>query len=92
MHEALAADDTRRRRWSDYCGLDLGEAETLAQLMLKASLVCNPESVILFSSKKPQHIRNNVKLLDDDTTAEASMKLYSLVRGEVNAGQSEARA
>lgn len=82
LHEALSGDAARRRRWSDFCGMDVGPAETLARLMLKASLVANPESVILFSSKKTQHIANNVALVDDDAAGEAAMRLYSLVRAE----------
>ena len=82
LHEALSGDAGRRRRWSDYCGVDVGEAEVLARLMLKASLECNPESVILFSSKRAEHIRNNAALVDDAGLGEAAMRLYALVRAE----------
>jgi D-threo-aldose 1-dehydrogenase len=51
--------------------------------MLKASLVCNPESVILFSSKRPQNIQDNVALVDDSSLDDAALKFYSLVRAEV---------
>lgn len=82
LHEALSGDVGRRRRWSEYCGMDVGEADVLARLMLKASLECNPESVILFSSKRAEHIRNNAGLLDDAALGEAAMRLYALVRAE----------
>ena len=82
LHKALSGDAKRCQRWADYCGVDVGDAEMLAKLMLKAALVCNPESVILFSSKRPQHIRNNVALVDDASLDEAALRLYSLVRAE----------
>ena len=82
LHEALSEDAGRRRRWSEYCGMDVGEAEVLARLMLKASLECNPESVILFSSKRAEHIKNNVAVVDDAGLGEAAMRLYALVRAE----------
>jgi aryl-alcohol dehydrogenase-like predicted oxidoreductase len=90
LHQALLTDSARAKRWSDYCGADVSDAETLARLMLKASLVCNPESVILFSSKRPRHIANNVKLVDDTSLEDASLKLYSLVRAEANDAAGEA--
>ena len=87
LHLALTADAARCQRWSDYCGTDLGDAAALAKLMLKASLVCNPQSVILFSSKQPKNIAGNAALVDDASLEEAALKLYSLVRAEaVTAG------
>jgi aryl-alcohol dehydrogenase-like predicted oxidoreductase len=83
LHEALRSDAARCRRWSDYCGVDVGDAETLARLMLKASLACNPESVILFSSKRPEHMRSNVAVVDEGSLEEPALRLYSLVRAEV---------
>ena len=85
LHEALRGDAARAKRWSDYCGVDLANAGMLARLMLKASLVCNPESVILFSSKRPAHIADNVALVDDGSLEDAALKLYSLVRTEATA-------
>jgi D-threo-aldose 1-dehydrogenase len=83
LHEALAADTARCRRWSEFCGIDVGDAEVLARLMLKASLVCNPESVVLFSSKRPGHMRSNVAAVEDAGLEAAALRLYSLVRAEM---------
>ena len=82
LHEALAGDEARAKRWSDYCGADLRDAETLARLMLKASLVCNPDSVVLFSSKRPEHVRGNVAIAEDAGAEEKALRLYGLVRAE----------
>ncbi len=82
LYEALNADEVRAKRWSDYCGADVRQAEVLAQLMLKASLVCNPESVVLFSSKRPEHVRGNVAIAEDPAAEEQALRLYGLVRAE----------
>lgn len=82
LQEALAGDAARCRRWSDYCGANVCDPGVLAKLMLKASLVCNPESVILFSSKQPKNIQTNAALADDHSLDDAALKLYSLVRSE----------
>ena len=50
--------------------------------MLKASLAANPDSVVLFSSKKPKHIQANVALVSDAQAEDRALKLYSLVRAE----------
>ena len=83
LHDALKHDPTRCRRWSQFCGADVADAGVLAKLMLKASLKCNPESVILFSSKRPENMRSNAELVDDPSLDDAALKFYSLVRAEV---------
>jgi hypothetical protein len=50
--------------------------------MLKAALLLNPASIILFSSKTPTHIQNNVRLASDPTLDQAVLKLHHLVQIE----------
>ena len=50
--------------------------------MLKASLAANPDSVILFSSKRPEHVRGNVAIAEDSAAEEQALRLYGLVRSE----------
>ena len=82
LHEALAGDEARAKRWSEHCDADLRDAEVLARLMLKASLVANPDSVVLFSSKRPEHVRGNAAIADDAGAADKALRLYALVRAE----------
>jgi len=56
------------------------DADVLAELMLKAALVKNPGSIILFSSKNPQHIAENARLADDRDLDLAAAKFYELVQ------------
>jgi D-threo-aldose 1-dehydrogenase len=82
LHGALAKDTVLCRRWSEKVGADLGDREQLANLMLKASLVVNPDSVILFSSKNPEHIQKNVRVAGDAALDAPAQRLYDLVQAE----------
>ncbi len=86
LHAALSDDSERRRAWSAQCGQDVGDAGTLASLMLKAALLCNPRSVVLFSSKQPQHIYRNVKAVQDEGNEEAALRLYEIIQQEPSLG------
>jgi len=82
LHTALVQNKEICQRWSAAAKADLSNADDLAHLMLKASLVMNPSSVILFSSKKPQHIQANVKVAGDATLDAPARQLYNLVQTE----------
>ncbi|HEV2619779.1 MAG TPA: aldo/keto reductase, partial [Acidobacteriaceae bacterium] len=51
LYAELVSDEIRLARWSEATNRDLRDRETLAVLMLKASLVENSGSIVLFSSK-----------------------------------------
>jgi D-threo-aldose 1-dehydrogenase len=80
LHAALVAKPETCRAWSQETGENLADAETLAHLMLKASLEQNPQSVILFSSKRAAHIAANVKVAEDQAIAVKALRLYDLVQ------------
>ena len=82
LHAALAGQPDICRRWSAETSADLARPETLAALMLKASLVLHPASIILFSSRSPAHILNNVSIAGDHSLAEPARRLYQLVQSE----------
>lgn len=82
LHAALAGDAALSRRWSEEVGAELARREVLAALMLKASLVLNPASVVLFSSRDPAHIRHNVEIAGDPALAEPARRLHTLVERE----------
>lgn len=80
LHGELHAGSARCKQWSEATGADLADREVLANLMLKASLVANPSSIILFSSKNPAHIAKNVAVAEDDALAEPARRLHVLVQ------------
>ena len=85
LHAELAEDSVRAARWSERVGADLTDREVLASLMLKAALVENPESVILFSSKNQAHMRHNVQVAGDESLASPARRLYALMQDAVGA-------
>ncbi len=80
VHLALTQDKQLCQRWSSSTLTDLSNAEELARLMLKASLVMNPASVVLFSSKNPQHIQTNVQIAGDQSLDDPARQFYELVQ------------
>jgi hypothetical protein len=57
--------------------------------MLKAALELNPESVILFSSKRPDNILANVRIAEDDRMRESALRFHALVQQEANLAVSQ---
>jgi D-threo-aldose 1-dehydrogenase len=82
LHRALTRNKPLCQRWSESTNIDLSNSGDLARLMLKASLVMNPASVILFSSKDPQHIQSNVQIAGDHSLDKPARQLYELVQLE----------
>lgn len=82
LHRSLASKTELCRRWSEEIGADLKDQAQLAVLMLKAALVMNPASVILFSSKNPNHIRENVRIAEESRLEDPARRLYHLVQAE----------
>ena len=80
LHAALLGRPEICRQWSAEVGVDLSGADALAGLMLKASLAMNPESIILFSSKRPEHIRANVAVANDASLEAPAKRLYELAQ------------
>ena len=83
LHEKLVREKARCAEWSREVGADLADRAALAALMLKAALVENPESVILFSSKRPAHLRRNVEVAGDAALEAPARRLYALVQREI---------
>jgi D-threo-aldose 1-dehydrogenase len=82
LHRALTENRELCQRWSASTNHDLSNAKDLARLMLKAALLMNPASIILFSSKNSHHIEANAKLADDRTLDAPAAALYRLVQAE----------
>jgi D-threo-aldose 1-dehydrogenase len=83
LHASLTADKAQAKRWSEKTGADVADGEVLASLMLKAAMVENPASPILFSSKSPAHMRANVQVAEDASLEAPARALYALVRERV---------
>jgi D-threo-aldose 1-dehydrogenase len=82
LHANLLQQKDLTQRWSQAVDADLTNPDTLAHLMLKASLVMNPLSIILFSSKDPAHIHANARVAADPTLEAPALRLYNLIQAE----------
>ena len=80
MHAGLIEDKARCAQWSAETGTDLANREALAGLMLKAALVENPASVVLFSSKNAEHMQRNVRVAEDAALEMPARKLHGLAQ------------
>ena len=92
LHQELFADKARCTRWSGLVGSDLSDPQALAALMLKAALLENPEGIVLFSSKSPAHISNNVRVAEDRSLESPARRLYELIQSEVSTAAWNGRA
>jgi D-threo-aldose 1-dehydrogenase len=59
-------DPGLRARWSEQLGVDCGDADVLARLLLAGALRANPAGVVLFSSTDAGRIRANAKVAAGD--------------------------
>jgi len=82
LHADLTADKDRCHRWSQSTGADLADSAVLARLMLKAALLLNPESIVLFSSKSPEHIHANVADAKETSLTAPALELYRAIHAE----------
>jgi aryl-alcohol dehydrogenase-like predicted oxidoreductase len=82
LHAKFVAESDLCRNWSSRVGADLADKHALAALMLKASLSLNPTSVILFSSKNPEHIQRNVDIAQDGSLTAPAIRLHDLIQAE----------
>ena len=82
IRTALVKNKSLCQRWSTSTNTDLSRPEALANLMLKAALVMNPASIILFSSKNPEHIQTNIQTAADPSLEAPARRLYDLIQSE----------
>lgn len=83
IQDSFRHDSGLCRRWSDILAADLRESGVLPALLLQAALSSNPNSIVLFSSRVPAHIRANVRVLSDPASGARSRRLLELVRQHV---------
>ncbi len=80
LSAALMLHPDIRAKWSQELAADLSEPGLLARLMLKAAVEANPESVILFSSRRPTHMQANVELSGSPAQTQVATKLHEIVQ------------
>lgn len=79
----LSAEPRLCRLWSDEVGADLSEPQTLGALLLKAALTRFPDSIVLFATRRPAHILDNVRVAEDDRLRLNSLSLCALLNRDL---------
>jgi aryl-alcohol dehydrogenase-like predicted oxidoreductase len=79
VHQALGRRPDIRERWSARTGVNLGDLRTLADVTLKAALARHPDSIVLFTSSKPQNIFRNVSVAEDLKLETNALQLCELI-------------
>jgi len=79
LRRFLQQDSDLCRQWSNAVDVDLSDVKLLAGILLQAALAANPEGMVLFSSRVPEHIRANVRAAEETDTRARGMRFLELV-------------
>ena len=79
LRSLLSRDRALARRWSQETDSDLLNTEVLGALLLKAALEMNPESVILFFTRRRKRIEAAVEVVRDRALRAPALRLFELV-------------
>lgn len=82
FQEWLFGDSKRCDRWCSDTNADLRVPGMIARLLLKASLVHNAGTIVLFSTRNPTRIQDNIATAEDESLRGAASTFYSLVQQE----------
>ena len=66
------------RRWSNSVDADLSDTKMLAGVLLQAALASNPNGMVLFSSRMPEHIRANAQAAEETDARERGKHFLDL--------------
>jgi D-threo-aldose 1-dehydrogenase len=70
------------RRWSNTVDADLSDLNTLAGVLLQAALASNPDGMVLFSSRVPEHICANAHAAEEAASTARGKRLLELIAEE----------
>jgi D-threo-aldose 1-dehydrogenase len=81
VRKIFAPQPTLCQRWSDKLEVDLADPKVLVATVLAAALAANPEGVVLFSSRVPEHIRANVRGVEETDARARGKRFLELLEG-----------
>jgi D-threo-aldose 1-dehydrogenase len=87
------ASDARVREWSDAVNANCGDVSVVAGLLLKDALRVNSSGTVLYSTTRPERIRDAAAISNDDlTVADPSLEAFrELVRSQIVPGDQNAK-
>lgn len=74
---AFAGSPLLAARWSEAVGIDCSDPRSLAALCLRYAVAANGEGVVLFSSSRPDHIRETAAALGDSSMSEEQVAAFA---------------
>jgi hypothetical protein len=82
--------DTARQPWRDAVGVDCGDRQVIAGLLLRWAIRANPDGVVLFGTIRADHIQAAVTGVDrKDGDLDAFLRLIDAVRNHRYDGRAE---
>jgi D-threo-aldose 1-dehydrogenase len=78
----VAGDPAVRRKWNDAVGLDCGDPDAVASLLLRHAARANPSGVVLFSSIRTERVGQAVRALESEERADLD-RFSALVEDEL---------
>jgi hypothetical protein len=82
MRKIFERDAELCRRWSNAVDADLSDRNTLAGGLLQAGLASNPDGMVLFSSRVPEHIRANAHAAEETASTARGKRLLEVIAEE----------
>ena len=81
----VTADGERTRKWSEAVGADLADPRTITTFLLKDAIRANPHGTVLYSTARPERLRDTAALfVSDPTQPDTSLEVFrQLVRSEM---------
>ena len=80
-YDELLRSRDQMTAWSDTAGVDLSEKAIWPRLLLRAAFAVNTGTVVLFSTRSPARIAENVAAAQDADLTLPSIRLHELLRG-----------
>jgi aryl-alcohol dehydrogenase-like predicted oxidoreductase len=79
IQDSFRRDPGLCHRWSDAVDMNLADPKILAGVLLQAALASNPNGMVLFSSRVPEHIRANAHAAEDAASTMGGKRLLELI-------------
>lgn len=88
-YEELTRDRKRCAKWSETLGFDISQRRIFEKLILKAALIRDANSIILFASASPKHILQNCETAGDSRLDVSAKTLFNLIQSRESSTAAE---
>jgi D-threo-aldose 1-dehydrogenase len=89
VRDYLARNPNALKLWKKEIGADCGDPAELAALIFGSAVRANDGGIVLFSSTRPESIRRNVRLVEEDHFSPEQLDRFAALAVEVQNGVSQ---